>query len=1196
VEVESERTEYTSTTANPDGTFTLTQNTTPQRARGKDGAWHAIDTTLVRRPDGTVGPQSAVADLGFSGGGDGKGLIRLGHQKGSMSLGWPGTLPEPKLDGATATYPEVFPGVDLQLTAEAEGFRQVLVVKSAQAAANPALEQIRLTSSGDGLQIVPGADRGIRAIDADGNAVFSGPSGLMWDSAGTPAQPNPAVPAARNAAPQRAAAEGDTPQPEGTHPDTGDAKADLPVQVGPGSVTVKPDLNLLRGQKTVYPVYIDPPVGLDLSERTVLSSDGDRFWNFNGDYGVGNCSQSGDYYCDRPTHTNRMYFEFAPTKLAGKQVVDATFRAYETWSWDCTARLVNLTRTDNISEGTRWPGPAYRDLMADRWISAGRGTLCSPSQPDSWVEFHDNPAEPDENLTASVRDLANGKFSRLTLRLNAGDEGDPNGWKRFDDNAQLQVVYVPKPGVPSKVGIIPNNGAQQYCSRIATAPTTVTIPSPIVQAAVETAVQPRTNDEKGQLQAEFEVERSSNGQATGAWSKFWSDYRPKPGWHVDGTLEKAPTAALVDGGLYRYKARTESHLNYAGKNTELWSAYTPWCYFTYDAGAPKKPVIASVAPYTECAATCEAKGGPGVPGTFTFKPNAADKDIKSYRWRLMTSSLPGAKTVTGSAVTVTDVTPDLSGTYVLSVEASDLQGGRVRWGEPAEFRFKVQSPQGPVGQWHFDDSAPGGTGTTAKDTAVDGTRHDVTLRQPVAGTASTWSALGRRGVDIQTVNEAEVVRKDYSLRLNDDVDDPAKRLGYASSAGAPVNSKDSFTLSAWVLLEDDTINHAVAAAPGTYGSAFTLYYSKDLKKWVFNRTATDAQSNPVYLRSVSAAPPVKHVWTHLTGVFDNHNTAATGDDTIQLFVNGRPQDGPVNLAATSATYTPWVSAGDLQIGRSKALGTYQEYFLGRIDEMRVWQRALSAAEVLDESKMWENSVPQAALVGYWDAAGTTNNVVPEWTSYPVEGMTLSPTGAKANPEDNEVDFDGNSGYLSTAGPAVDESSPFTVTATVRLDSAKLKDKPVGYRAAVFSQTAPGNQESSWSLWAEKVGDAATPLYVWRFSRTSVDASGKAVETVSALAEEAAVTDTWIHVTGVYDGPASSGNVHLYVGDMEHAQNGVPTFSGMTQGTGVLGVGRASMAGSAAHFLPGALDEVRVWAGAMTTDQVRSKVLGTPGES
>ena len=34
-------------------------------------------------------------------------------------------------------YAEVLPGVDLRLTATTEGYREVLVVKSAEAAANP---------------------------------------------------------------------------------------------------------------------------------------------------------------------------------------------------------------------------------------------------------------------------------------------------------------------------------------------------------------------------------------------------------------------------------------------------------------------------------------------------------------------------------------------------------------------------------------------------------------------------------------------------------------------------------------------------------------------------------------------------------------------------------------------------------------------------------------------------------------------------------------------------------------------------------------------------------------------------------------------------------------------------------------------------------------------------------------------------
>lgn len=154
VEVTADRTEYSTTMANPDGSFTLTQSTTPQRVKEDDGGWGAVDPVLERRADGRLAPKGAVVDLSFSGGGSGSDMIRLGKDGRSVTLGWAGSLPDPTLDGATATYANVFDGVDLQLTATAESYREVLVVKTPEAAQNPALEQVRLAASGDGLSVV----------------------------------------------------------------------------------------------------------------------------------------------------------------------------------------------------------------------------------------------------------------------------------------------------------------------------------------------------------------------------------------------------------------------------------------------------------------------------------------------------------------------------------------------------------------------------------------------------------------------------------------------------------------------------------------------------------------------------------------------------------------------------------------------------------------------------------------------------------------------------------------------------------------------------------------------------------------------------------------------------------------------------------------------------------------------------------
>ncbi|MEV0254686.1 LamG-like jellyroll fold domain-containing protein [Streptomyces sp. NPDC050732] len=1200
VEVTAERTEYTTTMANPDGTFVITQATEPQRARTPGGDWRSIDVTLEKRSDGTVGPKSAVVDLSFSGGGNGTHMLRLGHEGQGLRLGWPTALPAPSLDGATATYADVpIKGVDLQLTATAEGYHEILAVKNAEAAASPELEKIKLTATGDGLSLTPGEGGGLRAVDADGNAVFRGPAGQMWDSAGATAQQLQA----RSRTAMKAQMEPAQTAPESeTQPGEGDNSAELPVAVGDGAVSVSPDLDLLRGKDTVYPVFIDPAVGLGKTEWTKLSSDGDRFWKFSEPKGVGRCGIADGYYCSTSGYTDRMYFQFGPSKLAGKHVLDATFRAYETWSFNCTPHWVDLERTDNIKEGTRWPGPKQLDQMGDRYVSAGRGDLCSPEQPNSWVEFNDNPAEKDENLTSSVRALAAGKFKKLTLMLRAKDEGEPRAWKRFDNNAELKVWYVHKPGVPTSVGAIPGTGTKAYCGT-SSKPLTVTTSEPTVQARVQTKVEPHEGEEEGYLQAEFVMQRSSTDTASGSWSQVWTDYEPDSGWHPDGTLETTHTDKRADGGLYRFRARTQSHWKYNGRDADLFSPYTSWCYLRIDSTAPKAPTIVPGSPYTECTADdCAGHGGPGTKGSFTFKPHVDDKDVKAYRWRLLTSDAEDTKTVnaasTNASVTVKDVKPGLPGTQTLAVEASDLKldkDGRKRWGPPAEFVFKTSTAAGASGRWRFDDAAPGSGEMTAKDTGQVGSRHDAVLRDE-AGTG--WSTMGRRGA------------RDYALRLNDNLSTPAQQVGYASTDGVSVNSQDSFTISAWAYLTDASENRVVLSGPGEHASAFTLYYSATHKKWVFNRTDQD-KDGPTYIRSMSktADPPLK-VWTHLTGVFDTQDDTDKSNDTIQLFINGRAQGAPVVLADAAPAYTPWTADRNMMIGRSKVGGSYGEYFLGRLDEIATWQRPLTPEEIRKEDRVEKGEVPTNELVAHWDATISSGKEVtespedpddPNSTSFPYRRGTLalSSSGSALTGEDaTALVLNGTSGYASTEGPVVDETGSFTVSARVRLSKDLLTAKPVGYRGLVAGQSTPVGKESSWALWVEKMSADA---YQWRFGRTTVDASGKVTDTALAPAEEAIGArewDTWVDVTGVFDagldftdgeGEQQFGVAQLYVGPFVQQGDDNPGLKTPQQGNGALAAGRGSAKATTGHYLPGDLAQLRVWTGAMTQDQVGSQI-------
>ncbi len=148
VEALSLRSERSQVFAESGGSFTYEATLTPQRVRKADGSWTGIDRTLQRRADGAVVPAASVVDVQFSGGGSGPFVQwrRNGHL---FTMSWPTALPAPVLAGSSATYPSVMDGVDLVVTATDEGFRHVLVVRTAKAAADPRIRDIRYGLGGD---------------------------------------------------------------------------------------------------------------------------------------------------------------------------------------------------------------------------------------------------------------------------------------------------------------------------------------------------------------------------------------------------------------------------------------------------------------------------------------------------------------------------------------------------------------------------------------------------------------------------------------------------------------------------------------------------------------------------------------------------------------------------------------------------------------------------------------------------------------------------------------------------------------------------------------------------------------------------------------------------------------------------------------------------------------------------------------
>ncbi|MEU4116522.1 RICIN domain-containing protein [Kitasatospora sp. NPDC028055] len=259
VVVDAMTTEVSKTLANPDGTLTTTDNAQAVRTK-QNGAWADLDPTLRPNSDGTLSPAVASTALAFSGGGSGPMATVSTSDGKRLSFGAPFALPKPALDGATATYANVLPGVDLQLTAlPIGGWRDVIVVRTPEAAANPALKTLRFPITAQGLSVTSDPQGHIDVKDDKGALRFRSPSPLQWDSSTTPAAPAPAsksVKASFAAAPAADSVPAAGVRSSAEEPGDGANVASIATRVTSAAVELTPNQDAL-GSGT-GPWYLDP--------------------------------------------------------------------------------------------------------------------------------------------------------------------------------------------------------------------------------------------------------------------------------------------------------------------------------------------------------------------------------------------------------------------------------------------------------------------------------------------------------------------------------------------------------------------------------------------------------------------------------------------------------------------------------------------------------------------------------------------------------------------------------------------------------------------------------------------------------------------------------------------------------------------------------------------------------------------------
>ncbi|WP_245930550.1 DNRLRE domain-containing protein [Allonocardiopsis opalescens] len=423
VELVEERSEFSRTFENADGTLATQFSTEPMHFDAGGGEWEEIDTSLVGDGDGGWTNAADSADISFAPDAAAEELARLEVDEGRvLSFGLEGATDAEGVveDSApdTITYHDALPGVDVELQTQVGGsVKETIVLSAPPADAGEASWRFPLGMEG----IRPRLDeRGaVELLDEESGEVLGHiPAGYMIDS------------------------DIDPRSGEGTSSE--EVSYRLVREADGWVLVVTADHDWLTDDARVYPVRVDPTAA----------------WNYNATsdtyvqtgYNTSRYSEqelkAGTYNGGSDRAASYLRFNSLVDRLEHARIYSAELYLFNHWSYSCQAspvRVHAVTQSWNQTQISNFPGPNYESQelgsrsFARGWIAPGSTTSSCPARYEGI------------DLGTRGRDLVqgwvDGTRANYGITVRASDSAS-SGWKRFGSRESwgapyMTVVYSP---------------------------------------------------------------------------------------------------------------------------------------------------------------------------------------------------------------------------------------------------------------------------------------------------------------------------------------------------------------------------------------------------------------------------------------------------------------------------------------------------------------------------------------------------------------------------------------------------------------------------------------------------------------------------------------------------------------------------------------------------------------------------------
>lgn len=385
---------------------------------------------------------------------------------------------------------------------------------------------------------------------------------------------------------------------------------------------------------------------------------------------------------------------------------------------------------------------------------------------------------------------------------------------------------------------------------------------------------------------------------------------------------------------------------------------------------------------------------------------------------------------------------------------------------------------------------------------------------------------------------------------------------------------DSYTYSAWAKTSANYSANAtiIGKDDGSGAYPMRLYFNSSEQACVQISDGTNAPS------ACSTPTYSDGAWHHYAGVRD------VATDTVYLYVDGVR----INTVTDSTTATA-ANNDDVSIGNSGTSYTGADWN-GTIDNAMIYTYSRTAAQIIEDMNAQhpQGGSPIGSQVVYWkfdeNYGTTTNNAIPNQST---NGTITNAVWTSSGKVNNALTFDGSGDYVAVA-TASDSVVDYNGT------------EPFSMSAWVYVTTMPGASEMD-AIIAKWDTTATTRGYRLVVTNDDADTTGNfrvemydesTDQTLSAAqGNDLVSTNTWYHVAFSFNGgtAGAAGDLNLYVdGKLTSTNSANASFLGLEDVTADFTVGDYDPgdAAAAATAFTGNIDEVKVYSGVLTADQIK----------